>query len=223
MTALNATFSTRSEEMLDVWLVEDNDNYRETIAELVESADPFRPLAFRSCEAMTAALQEGHVPQVALMDIELPGCSGIEGVRRITEVSPTSQIIMLTVHADSDRIFEAICAGASGYLLKSASAEEVLDAIDGVLQGRAPMDGQIARKVLKMFQHIATPKGEYDLTDREQEVLDLLVDGLTKKQIAQDLVVSFHTIDTHIRNIYAKLHVHSRSDAVAKALRERLV
>lgn len=209
--------------MLDVWLVEDNDNYRETIVELVEGTDSLRSLAFRSCEEMTAALEEGHVPQVALMDIELPGRSGIEGVRRIKEASPTSHIIMLTVHADRDRIFEAICAGASGYLLKSASAEEVLDAIDGVLRGGAPMDGEIARKMLKMFQHIAGPKGEYDLTEREQEVLELLVDGLTKKQIAEELVVSFHTIDTHIRSIYAKLHVHSRSDAVAKALRERLV
>lgn len=209
--------------MLDVWLVEDNDDYRETIAELIEGTDQFRPLAFRSCEEMTVALEEGHVPQVALMDIELPGRSGIEGVRRIKGASPTSQIIMLTVHADRDRVFEAICAGASGYLLKSASAEGVLDAIDGVLRGRAPMDGEIAHKMLKMFQHLAGPKGEYDLTDREQEVLELLVDGLTKQQIAEELVVSFHTIDTHIRNIYAKLHVHSRSDAVAKALRERLV
>lgn len=220
---MKAPYPHHADETLDVWLIEDNDTYRETITQLIESAGTFRPLAFRSCEAMAAALDEGHVPQVALMDIELPGQSGIEGVKRIKEVSPTSKIIMLTVHGDSDRIFEAICAGASGYLLKSASAEEVLDAVDGVLRGRAPIDGRIARKMLKMFQHIAAPKGEYDLTDREQEVLELLVDGLTKRQIAERLVVSFHTVDTHIRNIYAKLHVHSRSDAVAKALRERLI
>jgi DNA-binding NarL/FixJ family response regulator len=220
---MNTSLSHHAEDLLDVWLVEDNDSYREAIMELIEETDRLQPIAFRSCEEMTGALEEGHIPQVALMDIELPGASGIEGVKRIKAASPTSQIVMLTIHADSDRVFEAICAGASGYMLKSASADELLEAIDDVLRGRAPMDGQIARKMLKMFKHIAGPKGEYDLTDREKEVLELLVEGLTKKQIADRLVISFHTVDTHIRNIYAKLHVHSRSDAVAKALRERLI
>lgn len=209
--------------MREVWLVEDNDDYRETITDLIDQVEQLRPIAFRSCEKMSQALRQDHVPNVVLMDIELPERSGIDGVREIKEASPSSEIIMLTIHDDRDRIFEAICAGASGYMLKSASAEDLLAAIDGVLRGRAPMDGRIAHKMLKMFRHLAGPKGDYDLTAREEEVLELLVEGFTKQQIAEELVVSFHTVDTHIRNIYHKLHVHSRTDAVAKALRERLI
>ncbi|HMB92191.1 MAG TPA: response regulator transcription factor [Rhodothermales bacterium] len=215
--------SLRIAEPTSVWLVEDNDRYRATLMALLESTEGLAPQAFRSCEDFLEVLDEGHLAHVVLMDIELPGIDGIEGVRRLKSTTPSAHAIMLTVHEDSDRIFEAVCAGASGYLLKSASADDVLTAIDQVLRGGAPMDGQIAAKVLHMFQRIATPRGEYDLTEREKEILHLLVEGFTKKEIAAQLFVSYYTVDTHCRNIYAKLQVHSRSDAVARALRERLV
>lgn len=210
-------------DKFEVWLVEDNDLFRDTITELIHEHEQYRPMPFRSCEDMLEALDSPYLPQVVLMDIELPGIDGIEGVRRLKARSPSSQVIMLTVHEDNDRVFDAICAGASGYLLKSAPAEEVLDAIALAQRGGAPMNGQIARKVLQMFQRFAVPQTEYDLTERELEILQHLVDGRTKRQIADVLFISFYTVDTHLRNIYAKLHVHSRSGAVAKALKERLL
>ncbi len=209
-------------EKFEVWLVEDNDLFRETITELIREHEAYRPMPFRSCEDMLDAL-DSHIPQVVLMDIELPGMNGIEGVRRLKARSPTSQVIMLTVHEDNEQVFDAICAGASGYLLKSAPAEDILNAIMVAQRGGAPMNGQIARKVLQMFQRFATPQTEYGLTERELEILQHLVDGRTKRQIADVLFISFYTVDTHLRNIYAKLHVHSRSGAVAKALKERLI
>jgi len=211
------------EDYIDVWLVEDNERYRVTMQELVAEHPGYRAVPFESCEEVLDALDHQHVPQVVLMDIELPGMNGIEGVRRLRSRAPSAQIIMLTVHEGNDSVFEAICAGANGYLLKSASADEVLQSIGLVLHGGAPIDGNVARKMLSMFQRIATPSGEYGLSARETEILELLVQGFTKKQISDRLFLSFNTIDTHIRNIYGKLHVHSRSDAVTKAVRERLV
>jgi DNA-binding NarL/FixJ family response regulator len=130
---------------------------------------------------------------------------------------------MLTVHQSNDRIFEAVCAGASGYLLKSAAGPEILDAVERVLDGGAVMDAQIARRVLEMFARFGGPSVDYGLSDRERQILQLLVDGLTKQHIATQLELSPHTVDGHVRNIYMKLHVNNRSGAVAKALRERLL
>ena len=130
---------------------------------------------------------------------------------------------MLTVFDDNEKIFQAICAGASGYLLKSATPDRIIESLQEILTGGSPINAQIARKVLAMFAHIAAPKGEYQITRAEKEILRLLVEGELKKQIAHQLGVSFHTVDTHLRNIYTKLQVHSRSGAVAKALKERLL
>ena len=130
---------------------------------------------------------------------------------------------MLTVHQSNERIFEAIRAGASGYLLKSASREEILHGIDDVLAGGGAMDAQIARRVLEMFARMGSRHADYGLSDREQQILRSLVDGFTKGAIAEDLELSPHTIDGHVRNIYMKLHVNNRSGAVAKALRENLL
>ena len=130
---------------------------------------------------------------------------------------------MLTVHQSNDKIFEAVCAGASGYLLKSASRDEILLAIENVLEGGGAMDAHIARRVLEMFARMVTPQADYGLSDRERQILQLLVEGLTKNQIAENLDLSPHTIDGHVRNIYMKLHVNNRSGAVAKALREHLL
>ena len=154
------------------------------------------------------------------------GLHRFEGTRRIRALAPSSRVIMLTVHEESESIYQALCAGASGYLLKPSGAEAILDAIRQVAQGAAPINGYIARKLLDMFSQLAHPEGgqpDYRLTSREREVLRLLVDGLILKQIAARLDVSYHTVDTHVRNIYDKLHVNSRGGAVAKAIKERLV
>jgi DNA-binding NarL/FixJ family response regulator len=208
-----------------VWVVEDSPVYRQTIAELLDQGDRYRcGRQFGDAEEMLQVLTEGReLPRLLLMDLALPGMSGIEAVKNVRRKKPTIPVVMLTVHQSNDRIFEAICAGASGYLLKSSSRDDLIDGIESVLEGGAAMDAQIARRVLEMFARMATPQADYGLSDREREILQHLVDGATKAMIAERLTLSPHTIDGHVRNIYAKLHVNNRSGAVAKALREHLL
>lgn len=208
-----------------LWLVEDNALYRETVSELLAGSGRFRGVrTFSDAEGLLAMLdQRVEIPELVLMDIALPGMSGSECVRVLRKRQPTVPVVMLTVHQSNDRIFEAVCAGASGYLLKSSSGPEILDAVERVLDGGAAMDAQIARRVLEMFARLGGPPADYGLSDRERQILQLLVDGLTKQLIADQLDLSPHTIDGHVRNIYMKLHVNNRSGAVAKALRERLL
>lgn len=208
-----------------IWVVEDSVVYRETIADVLNATDRYRCAAqFGDVESMRVALTDRHAPpKLVLMDLSLPGQNGIDGVKAIRATHPLLPVVMLTVHQSNDRIFEAICAGASGYLLKSASQDDLVRAIDSVMDGGAAMDGQIARRVLQMFAGLATPRADYRLTEREQEILQHLVDGATKVMIAERLGLSPHTIDGRIRTIYSKLHVHNRSGAVSKAVRERLV
>ncbi len=211
-------------EPLTVWVVEDNASFRENIAELVRQTPGLQfEHAFSSCEDTLEELTSSPFPDIMLMDIGLPGINGIEGVRRVKAISPETLVIMLTVFDENDMIFRAICAGASGYLLKSESTDRIISSLQEVLNGGAPMNAQIARKVVDMFSHLAAPRGDYGLTSREREILQSLVDGLSKKQIADKLFLSFHTIDMHMRGIYSKLQVHSRSGAVAKALKENLL
>jgi len=207
-----------------VWLIEDHALFRETIQALLNDQAVYTcPSTFGSCEAALAALTDGALPDAILCDIGLPGMSGIEGVQHIKQHAPAVPVIMLTVHQDNERIFQAICAGASGYLLKTASPDAIVQALDQVGEGGAAMDAQIARRVLSMFTQLAVPKQDYGLSDREREILEHLVGGHTNKQIAARLFLSPHTVDRHLRNIYAKLHVHNRSGAISKALREHLV
>lgn len=208
----------------DVWVVEDNALFRDTLADLLEGSRRLHcAMTFETCEEALVALDRDLLPALVLMDISLPGMNGIEGVRRIKTLAPALPIVMLTVHQDNDKIFQAICAGASGYLLKKSPPKSLLPAIEQVLAGGAAMDAQIARRVLEMFAQIAAPRADYGLSEREKEILEHLVEGLTKKQIAEELFLSPHTIDGHVRNVYAKLHVHNRAGAVAKALRENLL
>ena len=208
-----------------IWLVEDNTVYSESLSELLERSEGYRcGRAFADGESAVAALRNGReLPRLILMDLALPGMSGIDCVRVIRRASPAVPVVMLTVHQSNERIFEAICAGASGYLLKSASRDEILQGIDDVLAGGGAMDAQIARRVLEMFARMGSPHADYGLSEREQQILGCLVDGSTKGAIAEDLGLSPHTIDGHVRNIYMKLHVNNRSGAVAKALRENLL
>jgi DNA-binding NarL/FixJ family response regulator len=213
-----------SQNRIDVWVVEDNEEYRRVLAEVIDNAgDMICSQAFANCEDAVAALEAEAPPQVLLMDIGLPGMSGIEGVPLVKAISPATAIIMLTVYEDDDKVFQSICAGALGYVLKKATAERIIESIREANEGGAPMSAAIARRVLEMFAKTAAPPGQYGLTVREKDILQHVVDGLSPKMIAGALHLSLHTVTTHIKNIFAKLHVHSRSEAVAKALRERLI
>lgn len=210
-----------------VWLIEDHEDFRNTVVRLIDRIkDTHCPRNFSSCEEALAALEkQDHGPEIILSDIGLPGMNGIEGIRKIKALSPSTHIIMLTVHDDHDKIFEAICAGASGYLLKNSSRQTITTAIHDVLNGGAPMHPRVAKLVLEMFarQTVPAQKSDYGLSPREKEVLELMVQGLIKKEIAQKLSLSFFTVDHLLRSIYDKLHVHTRGGAVAKAMRERLL
>jgi DNA-binding NarL/FixJ family response regulator len=207
-----------------VWVVEDNDEFRMELARLLDASKVFHcEHCFASCEPALDLLRTGALPDLILMDIGLPGLDGIEGIRRAKEISPSVKIVMLTVFEDTDSIMQAIAAGASGYLHKSAHIEEAIESLTSILAGGAPMSPQVARKMLEVFAEKSAPAADYSLTPREREILKFLVDGLTKKEIADKLFLSFHTIDNHLRNIYVKLRVQSRSSAVSKALKERLL
>ena len=193
------------------------------IAAVVGAAPGYRVAgSFGSMEDAIAALTAAPA-DIVLADIGLPGMSGIEGVRRLKASAPSMQILMLTVYDDNAHVFEAICAGASGYLLKDTPPDRVIAAIGELHRGGAPMTPEIARKVVAMFQRVAPPREETDrLSPRELEVLKLLTDGHSYKTAADTLGLSLDTIRFHIRHIYDKLHVHSKSEAVSKALRSRL-
>ena len=212
-----------ADRAISVWLIEDNHSFRNTIARLLNQVPGFScSHNFSNSEDALEALANGSVPDVALVDVELPGMNGIQAVRCMKSMSPATRIIMLTVFDDHDKIFKAVCAGASGYLLKTAPVETIVDSIREVYGGGAPMTPRVARSVLEMFGKLMAPQHDYGLTSREQNILELMTQGLIKKEIADRLSLSYHTVDTHLRNIYAKLHVHTRSGAVAKALKERL-
>jgi DNA-binding NarL/FixJ family response regulator len=206
-----------------VWIIEDNDAYRATTSLLLnESPEITCSRAFPSAEAALTAFQNAG-PEVLLVDVALPGISGIEAIQRIKTLRPETLAIVLTVFADDDKIFRAICAGASGYLLKSAPIDEIIASIRQVLEGGAPMSAPVARRVLEIFSRYAPKENNYALTDKERVVLELLARDFGKKQIAAELGISFHTVDAHLRHIYKKLHVHSSAGAVAKALKAGLL
>jgi DNA-binding NarL/FixJ family response regulator len=206
-----------------IWIVEDNIFFQKCLIELINhETDLVCSQSFNSCEQAFPQLELGKPPSIILLDIGLPGMSGLEGIQKFKEIAPSTQIIILTVHEDNDCIFQAICAGAAGYLLKSSQGEKIIEAIHDVQKGGSPINAQIARKVLTAFAALSSPSPDYNLTNREREILQQMINGLTKKEIGQKLFLSHHTIDTHVRNIYDRLHVNKRSSAVAKALTRRI-
>lgn len=211
--------------MIKVAIFEDNKHLRESLQILVGGTEGFSCTgAWPDCHHLEAHIHSSDC-DVVLMDIEMPGMNGIEATKIIKAKFPHVQVLIQTVFFDDDYIFEAICAGATGYILKSTSPAEYIEALKNVHAGGSPMTPGIARKVIQLFQqnlHIPS-KGEYHLTEKEKEVLQHLVSGKSYKMIAEAQCVATDTIKTHVKNIYTKLQVHSGPEAVSKALRERLV
>jgi DNA-binding NarL/FixJ family response regulator len=209
-------------EDIRVVIVEDQTELRDGLSVLIGGTAGYRVAgAYPSMEAVASEPVMVEPPHVALLDIVLPGASGIEGVSWFKTTYPTIHILMLSVYGDSDNVFEAICAGASGYLLKDTPPSKLLDAIREVRDGGAPMSPDVARRVVTMFQRVLSGRRDEvrSLTPREVEVLRLLADGHTYRSAAAALAVSPETIHFHVGNIYEKLHVASRSEAVLKAFR----
>lgn len=209
---------------ITVAIVEDQRQTREGLAALIDGTPGYRTVgAWGSMEEALAKV-EWEPPDVLLADIKLPGMSGIDGVRQLKTRYPTLPILMLTIYADNEHVFHAICDGACGYLLKDTPPGKLLEAIREAKSGGAPMSGEIARQVVAMFRRIAPPRiDDHNLSAREVQVLDLLAEGHGYKTAADVLSLSVDTLRFHIRNIYAKLHVHSKSEAVLKAFRAGII
>ena len=211
-------------DVIKTAVVEDIRDIREGLATLINFTEGFRCTgSYRSMEEALARLKD-EVPDVLLSDIGLPGMSGIEGIRIIRERYPQMQILMLTVYDDDDRIFDALCAGASGYLLKRTPPAKLLENIREAMSGGSPVSPEVATRVIKFFREFHTPDREdYDLTPHETRLLKLLTEGYNYTTAAAKLGVSYNTIKFHVRHIFDKLQVHSKSEAVVKAMRDRLV
>ena len=204
---------------ITVSIVEDNDKLRETLARVLNRADGFRCVSQHASAEDALAELPPVKPDVVLMDINLPGMNGVECVRQLKKLRPEIQVMMLTVYEDTENIFNALAAGASGYMLKRTASKELLEAIREVQRGGSPMTAHIARLVVQSFQKPAADAPAENLSEREQQVLDLLSRGLMYKEIADKLQISYETVHTYIRRIYEKLQVRTRTEAVAKFLR----
>ncbi len=209
---------------LKVAIIEDQPTVREGLRILIEDAAGFR------CSGAFGAMEEAidclgrDLPDVALVDIGLPGMSGIDGIRVLKQRYPRLSLLVLTVYDDDKRIFAAMCAGACGYLLKKTAPAKLLESLKEVAEGGAPMSPEIARRVVALFREFRPPENAgFELTPHEVRLLRLLVDGHNYKSAAAELNVTVNTIRFHLRSIYDKLQVHSKSEAVAKSLRERIV
>lgn len=203
--------------MTKVAIVEDNRTTREGLEAIINLSTDFRCVCTCSTAEEALKVLPKHEPELVLMDIQLPNMSGVDCVAHLKELMPGIKAIMVTVYEDPDRIFRALRAGASGYLLKRSTPEEVLDAMREVHQGGGAMSGEIARKVIGYFREQTTSKAEVDeLTPREREVLELVVHGLANKEIAERLSLTVEAVRWHLKHIYQKLHVHSRTEAALK-------
>lgn len=210
--------------MIKVLLYEDNPQLREGLTMLISGSDGFEVLAaFKNCENVVDEVSAFN-PDVVLMDIDMPGVNGIEGLKRIRAVNNDVKILMLTVFDDNQNVFAAISNGANGYILKKTPPARLLEYIAEAATGGAPMTASIATQVLKMFAGMNIKQGEdYNLSEREKQVLQLLVDGYSYKMIASEMFIAIDTVRSHIKKIYEKLHVNSKSEAVAKAFKDKIV
>jgi DNA-binding NarL/FixJ family response regulator len=211
-------------ELIKAAVIEDMKDIRDGLTTLINFTEGFRCTgSYRSMEEALARI-EADVPDVLLSDIGLPGMSGIQGIRLIKDRYPEMQVLMLTVYDDDDRIFDALCAGASGYLLKRTPPAKLLDSIREAMSGGAPVSPEVASRVIKFFREFHNAEREdYDLTPHETRLLKLLTEGYNYQSAAEKLGVSYNTVKFHVRHIFDKLQVHSKSEAVLKAMRDRLV
>jgi DNA-binding NarL/FixJ family response regulator len=212
-----------TESVIKVAIVEDVRALRDGLRVLIDGTDGFSCVgSYRTMEEAIDKI-ERNLPDVVLADIGLPGMNGIEGVKIMKDRHPSLTVLMLTVYEDDERIFDALCAGACGYLVKKTQPARLLENIKEALQGGAPMSPEIARRVISLFRQIRPAKREeYSLTPHELRLLTLLVEGYNYKTAAAELGITFNTVCFHIKQIYGKMQVHSKSEAVAKALRNRL-
>jgi DNA-binding NarL/FixJ family response regulator len=210
--------------MIKVLIYEDNPQLREGLTMLINGSEGFEVLAsFKNCNNVLLEIKT-YKPDVILMDIDMPGTNGIEGLKQIRLVDNETKVLMLTVFDDNKNVFEAISNGANGYVLKKTPPARLLEYIQEANTGGAPMTSSIATQVLKMFSSLNNEKGEdYNLSDREKQVLSLLVNGYSYKMISAEMFIAIDTVRSHIKKIYEKLHVNSKSEAVAKAFKDKIV
>jgi DNA-binding NarL/FixJ family response regulator len=224
VTAPNSNTVKPRQAALGVIVIEDMRDVREGLSVLINGTAGFRCTgAYRTMEEALAQIAPERT-DVILTDIGLPGMSGIDGIRALRERMPDVPVLALTVYDSDDQVFRALCAGASGYLLKNTPPARLLESLKEVAAGGAPMSPEVARRVLRLFREFQPPvQATYHLTPQEHELLKLLVDGHHKKTAATALGISVNTVSFHLKHIYEKLQVHSKSEAVAKALRERII
>ncbi len=210
--------------IIKILLYEDNPQLREGLTMLINGSEGFDVMAaFKNCDNVVEQVA-AFKPDVILMDIDMPGVNGLEGLKKIRVINNEVKILMLTVFDDNKNVFEAIKNGANGYILKKTSPARLLEYITEAHTGGAPMTASVATQVLKMFSQMNNEKGEdYNLSDREKQVLQLLVEGYSYKMIASDMFIAIDTVRSHIKKIYEKLHVNSKSEAVAKAFKDKIV
>jgi DNA-binding NarL/FixJ family response regulator len=210
--------------MIKLLIYEDNPQLREGLTMLIDGSEGFSVLAaFRNCSNVAQEIKTFR-PDVVLMDIDMPGVNGLEGLKIIRQNDEQVKVLMLTVFDDHQNIFEALKSGANGYILKKTPPAKLLEYIQEASTGGAPMTSSVAAQVLKMFSQIhPATENDYNLTDREKEVLQWLVNGYSYKMIASEMFIAMDTVRSHIKKIYEKLHVNSKSEAVAKAFRDKIV
>lgn len=215
---------TKTNAPIKTAIIEDQNDIREGLASLIGFTEGFKCTgAYRSMEEALDRIKM-NIPDVVLSDIGLPGMDGIQGIKILKEKYPQMLILMLTVYDDDDRIFDALCAGANGYLLKRTPPMRLLESLREAVDGGSPMSPEVASKVIRLFREIRPPETvDYDLTPHEIRLLKLLVDGHNYNTAAKELKSSINTVKFYIKRIYEKLQVHSKSEAVAKALKERLI
>ena len=207
-----------------IWVVEDNARFRHYLTKYLNELDDLQCTgSFSNCEEALAEVENGSPPRILLMDLGLPGMSGASGISEFKRRCPGIEALVLTVSSERERVFEAIAAGASGYLLKNATLEEISDACRKLEKGETSLDGAIARMMLRVFQQTKTQQAEHNLTPRELEILQLLANGLLCKEIADQLAISASTVNFHCTNLFKKLHVQSQRSAIHEALRRGIL